>query len=162
MQAGCEAVILPACGIARATVFGTNSGCSTRHEDPSPSHLLLEEKSSKCAGLPYGTPRGRGVLISLSPAAVPGGPDTDHANVPAGHVVMVCAHAPALSRFLCGTRTASTLDAGLCAGSAALRLPRCGPAVAGPPQRRREAALFHTRASIPKFVTPFLNSAIHL
>ena len=37
----------------------------TRHEDPGPSHLLREEKSSKCAGPPCGTPRGRVVLVSL-------------------------------------------------------------------------------------------------
>ena len=40
---------------------------------PANSHLLLGEKSSKCAGPPCGTPRC-GVIGYLSPAAVPGGP----------------------------------------------------------------------------------------
>ena len=51
--------------------------------------------------------------LLLYPAAVPGGPDKDHAS----KAVMVFASCPALSRLRCGTRTASTLDAGLCAGS---------------------------------------------
>jgi hypothetical protein len=33
----------------RATVIGNAVGCHTRYEDPGPSHLLLEEKSNKCA-----------------------------------------------------------------------------------------------------------------
>lgn len=51
--------------------------------------------------------------LLLYPAAVPGGPDKDHAS----KAVMVFASCPALSRLPCGTRTASTLAAGLCAGS---------------------------------------------
>lgn len=74
----------------RATVIGNADGGCTRLQDPGPSHLLLGEKSSKCAGPPCGTPRGRGVLVSLSPAAVPGGPDTYHAS----KAVMVCASSP--------------------------------------------------------------------
>ena len=58
----------------RATVDRDADVHPTRHEDPGPSHLLLGEKSSKCAGPPCGTPRGRGVLVSLSPAAEDGGP----------------------------------------------------------------------------------------
>ena len=38
----------------RATVIGNAAGCHTRYEDPGPSHLLLEEKSNKCAGPPCG------------------------------------------------------------------------------------------------------------
>ena len=50
--------------------------------------------------------------LLLYPAAVPGGPDKDHAS----KAVMVFASCPALTRLPCGTRTASTLAAGLCAG----------------------------------------------
>ena len=40
--------------LPRATVIGNAAGCHTRYEDPGPSHLLLEEKSNKCAGPPCG------------------------------------------------------------------------------------------------------------
>ena len=58
----------------RATVAGDANAHSPLPQDPGPSHLLLGEKSSKCAGPPCGTPRRRGVLVSLSPAAGDGGP----------------------------------------------------------------------------------------
>ncbi len=51
--------------------------------------------------------------LLLYPDAVPGVPDKDHAS----KAVMVFASCPALSRLRCGTRTAPTLGAGLCAGS---------------------------------------------
>ena len=38
----------------RATVIGDATSSSTRCNDPGPSHLLLEEKSNKCAGPPCG------------------------------------------------------------------------------------------------------------
>ena len=40
--------------LPRATVIGDADGHPTRYEDPGPSHLLLEEKSNKCAGPPCG------------------------------------------------------------------------------------------------------------
>ena len=83
--------------------------------------------------------------LLLYPAAVPGGPDKDHAS----KAVMVFASCPALTRLRCGTRTASTLAAGLCAGSAALRLPWCRASGFA----SREARLFrlfcHPPSSIP-------------
>ena len=120
MNRASEAVTVHAYGIARAIVIGNDNGCLTRHEDPSPSHLLLEEKSSKCAGLPCGTPQS-GVLISLSPPPSPAAPT----QATPAELSCPVLNPPALSRLPCGTRTASTLDAGLCAGSAALRLPWC-------------------------------------
>jgi hypothetical protein len=58
-------------GIARATVIGNDNGGRPLPPDPGPSHLLLREKASKCAGPPCGTPRGRGVLVSLCPCRRP-------------------------------------------------------------------------------------------
>ena len=56
---------------ARATVIRDANGLSPLPQDPGPSHLLLREKASKCAGPPCGTPRGRGVLVSLCPCRRP-------------------------------------------------------------------------------------------
>jgi hypothetical protein len=56
----------------RATVIGNAAGCHTRYEDPGPSHLLLGEKSNKCAGPPCGV--AIATSIHCSPSAVPGLP----------------------------------------------------------------------------------------
>ena len=101
-------------GIARAIVVGNNNGCPTRHEDPRPSHLLLEEKSSKCAGLPCGTPRGRGVLISL-PRRRPRRPR----HRPRQRSCHVLCSIP--RRLPCGTCTAPSVGAGWVPGQ-----PRSG------------------------------------
>jgi len=84
------------------------------------SHALLPPRHCTCGAgscrAPYpGWHCGCGAASFQppSPAAVPGGPDKDHAS----KAVMVFASCPALSRLPCGTRTASTLAAGLCAGS---------------------------------------------
>ena len=110
----------------RATVMGDAHGHSTRYEDPGPSHLLLREKSSKCAGPPCGTPRRRGVLVSLSPAAGDGGPGVASApgqprsgfrGVDPGRDRPSSAHAPC--RFLPAAKTDATgvLNPGLRPGS---------------------------------------------
>jgi hypothetical protein len=86
---------------------------------PRCSRNLLEAKFR--ANAPCGTPRGRGVLVSLSPAAVPGGPDTDHAS----KAVMVCASCPgALAPSMRHLHRAKRWRR-LVAGSAATRLPWC-------------------------------------
>ncbi len=86
---------------------------------PRCSRNLLEAKFR--ANAPCGTPRGRGVLVSLSPAAVPGGPDTDHAS----KAVMVCASCPgALAPSMRHLHRAKRWRR-LVAGSAAKRLPWC-------------------------------------
>jgi len=58
--------------LPRATVIGNAAGCHTRYEDPGPSHLLLEEKSNKCAGPPCGV--AIATSIYCTPSAVPGLP----------------------------------------------------------------------------------------
>lgn len=86
---------------------------------PRCSRNLLEAKFR--ANAPCGTPRGRGVLVSLSPAAVPGGPDTDNAS----KAVMVCASCPgALAPSMRHLHRAKRWRR-LVAGSAAKRLPWC-------------------------------------
>ena len=78
MKRATRGVTLHAEGIARAIVAGNDNGGCTRHEDPGASHLLREEKSSKCASPPCGTPRGRVVLVYLSPVRLPPDPARRH------------------------------------------------------------------------------------
>ena len=105
----------PASGLCHAACLSSKTRTATRHAKPSgsshaqplsvlPTLIPRAMKTPRCsrnlleakfrANAPCGTPRGRGVLVSLSPAAVPGGPDTDHAS----KAVMVCASSPALTR----------------------------------------------------------------
>ena len=54
MNRATRGVTVHAQALPRANVIGAANGHPTRYEDPGPSHLLLEEKSNKCAGPPCG------------------------------------------------------------------------------------------------------------
>jgi len=83
MNRASEAVTVHAHGIARATVVSDANGRRTRYHP----RLALRLRSS--------------LVPAPSPAAVPGGPDKDHAS----RAVMVFASSPALSRP-CGVASA--------------------------------------------------------
>ena len=73
-----------------------------------PTSLHLRSRFVPCP-LPRLALRLRSSLVPApSPAAVPGGPDKDHAS----KAVMVFASCPALSRLPCGTCTAPSVGAG--------------------------------------------------
>jgi len=80
-----------------------------------------------------------------SPPAPPPSPAAPTQATPAKLSCPVL-NAPALSRVPCGTRTASTLDAGLCAGSAASRLSWCRASGFA----SREARLFLSSTGSPQ------------
>lgn len=135
-----------ACAPAAPALPTRNRGRSCERSSPASSRPprcsrnLLEAKFR--ANAPCGTPRGRGVLVSLSPAAVPGGPDTDHAS----KAVMVCASCPgALAPSMRHLHRAKRWRR-LVAGSAAKRLPWCRAwrdffeSVTGSPQALSAAA----------------------
>jgi len=112
MNRATKGVTVHAQALARATGIGAANGCCTRSEDPALLTELAQKPSSAPAPLAESL-RDLNASLLLFPDAVPGVPDKDHAS----RAVMVFASSPALSRLRCGTRTASTLAAGLCAGS---------------------------------------------
>ena len=146
-QTASEAVILPACGIARTTVVGNADDPSPLPPDPG---LLTEPAEPGSAPGPRAERRDAACSFTCP---LPPSPAAPTKTTPA-KLSWSLLHAPALSRPRCGTRTASTLDAGLCAGSAALRLPWCRASGFA----SRDARLFrffcHPPLSIPALAAP--------
>ena len=109
------------------------------------------EKSSRPANAPCGVAVATSTLRSCCPL-----PPSPAAPAQATPATLSCPvlNPPALSRLRGGTRTASTLDVGLCAGSAASRPPWCRASGFA----SREARLFrffgHPPSSIPAPARP--------
>ncbi len=89
MNRASRAVTVHAHALPRATVIGNNNGGCTRFEDPALLTELAQKPSSAPAPLVVWLRHFNASLL-LSPAAVPGGPDKDHAS----KAVMVFASCP--------------------------------------------------------------------
>jgi len=138
----------------RATVIGDADAHPTRYENPRLSRRL---RRGRAAVAPSAHAERREDAACSFTCPLPPSPAAPTKTTPA-KLSWSLLHAPALSRLLCGTRTASTLDAGLCAGSAAKRLPWCRAprdffeSSAGSPQALSAAAFTARRAvQLPAF-----------